>query len=131
MSDLQSNIFAVVRKELAQEAAAGFPRLRLIPQTDFIWFLDYFAGLAATEREALLDALARHGMMAFFPRQRTGEQEIAPALARLGERRLRPGSKGGTRYGDMKTLCMDPSLREPGGYHQSWRESFTELHFQP
>jgi hypothetical protein len=131
LSDMLLNVVAVLRTELAEEAAAGFPRLRRIAQTDFIWFLDYFAGLAAAEREALLDALAQGGAMAFFPRQSAGEQEIAPALARLRERRERPGSKGGTRYMDMKTLCMNPSLRAPGGYHPSWRENLTELHFQP
>jgi hypothetical protein len=127
----QSKITALVREHFADEAAAGFPRLHRIPQTDIIWFLDYFAGLAAVEQGALLDALAQGGTMAFFPSQAAGIPEIAPALARMCERRLRPGSKGGTRYMDMKSLCMIPSTREPGGYHQSWRENLTELHFQP
>ncbi len=101
-----------------------------IPQTDIIWFLDYLPGLTGAEREALLDALAGWGATAFFPRPRE-TPTVAPALAELREARNRPGSKGGTRYTDVKMLGMDPSLREPGGYHQSWRERFTALQFQP
>ncbi len=47
------------------------------------------------------------------------------------EARNLPGAKGGTRYMDLKTLGMSPSLQEPGGYHPSWRDHLTELHFQP
>jgi hypothetical protein len=136
MSDLQSNIIAILRTELAEEVAAGFPRLRRIPQTDFIWFLDYFAGLTAADREALLDALADSAALAFAPPgpqllNATGTLDAPPALARMCALRGRPGGKGGTRYGDVKTLCAGPSFREPSGYHQSWRENLTELHFQP
>src|ERR1700730_7713411 len=131
MSDLRRNVCALLRADLAEEAAAGFPRLMNIPQTDIIWCLDHFARLSAAERDALLDALADGGTMAFFPRPGVGDWESAPALARFREKRDGPGSKGGTRYTDVKMLCMDSSLREPGGYHLSWRENFTPLHFQP
>jgi hypothetical protein len=45
--------------------------------------------------------------------------------------RSRPGSKGGTRYMDLKMLGADRSLREPGGYDATWREHLTPLHFEP
>jgi len=54
VSDLRSKVVALLRADLADEAAAGFPRLNRIPYTDIIWFLDYYAGLATTERAALL-----------------------------------------------------------------------------
>jgi hypothetical protein len=130
VSDSRRNVVALLRAEFAEEAASGFPRLRRIPQTDIIWFLDYFSGLTGAEREALLDALADSAVMAFcpwFPQL----PAVAPALAQMCAARERPGAKGGTRYMDIKMLCADPSFREPGAYHASWREHFTPLHFQP
>jgi hypothetical protein len=126
----------VLRAELEEEAASGFPRLRRIPQTDIIWFLDYFAGLPAAERGTLLDALADAAAMAFGPPGRPvlnarGTVDCPPGLARLIEARERPGAKGGTRYTDMKMMCADPSLRDPAAYHPSWRVHLTEVHFQP
>jgi hypothetical protein len=131
VSDLRANVEALLRAGLAEEAAAGFPRLTRIPYTDIIWFLDYYDGLAAAERTALLDALARAGAWFFFPRQSSREPEMDPVLMHFRETIGRPGGKGGTRYTDVKMLCMDPSLREPGGYHESWRQHFTALHFRP
>ena len=60
-----------------------------------------------------------------------GTVDVPAGLARMHEARERPGGKGGTRYTDVKMLSADRSFREPGGYHPSWRESFTALHFQP
>jgi hypothetical protein len=130
VSELRRKTFTILRSEFAAEAAADFPRLRRIPQTDIIWFLDYFAGLGGPERNALLDALADSAVMAFPPLV-PEVPAAAPALAQMMEARNRPGAKGGTRYMDLKQLSALPSLREPGGYHESWRENLTPLHFQP
>ena len=129
MSDSQRNVSTLLRAELAGEVASGFPRLRRIPQTDIIWFLDYFSGLTGADREALLDALADSAAAAFSPRPEM--PPIAPALGQMCEARERPGGKGGPRYMDLKMLSANPSFREPGGYHPSWREHLTPLHFQP
>jgi hypothetical protein len=138
VSDSRRHAVALLRTELAEEAASGFTRLRHIPQTDIIWFLDYFSNLTGAEREALLDALAESAAAAFALRrpaaiaQRQLEMlPVAPPLAQMLEARNRPGGKGGTRYTDVKMLCGDPSLREPSYYHSSWRENLTALHFQP
>jgi hypothetical protein len=130
VSDLRRKAVTLLRAEFADEAASDFPRLRRIPQTDIIWFLDYFVGLSAADREALLDALADSAAMAFPPLVPVVPQ-FASALAQMIEARNRPGGKGGTRYTDLKQLSALPSLREPGGYHESWRENFTPQHFQP
>jgi hypothetical protein len=130
VSDALEGVVAGLRAEIAREVDSGFARLQRIPQTDIIWFLDYFAGLTGADREALLDALADWGGTVLCP-PRSGLPAIAPALAQLRDARNRPGSKGGTRYTDVKMLAADPSLREPGAYHASWRERFTPLHFQP
>jgi hypothetical protein len=136
MSDSRTNVVTLLRSEFAEEAASGFARLRRIPQTDIIWFVDYFAALSGAESEALLDALADSAAMAFGPPSRPmlndrGTVDAPPGLAQMCDARNRPGAKGGTRYMDVKMLGADPALREPGGYHPSWREQFTPLHFQP
>ena len=136
MSDSRRDAVILLREELAEEAASGFPRLRRIPQTDIIWLLDYFSGLNEAEQEALLDALADSAAMVFGPPTRPtlndrGTVNAPQALARMAEMRDRPGGKGGTRYMDVKMMSADASFREPGGYHQTWRENFTALHFQP
>ena len=128
MSDSARSVFALLRAEFAEEAASQFARLRRTPQTDIIWFLDYFPSLTEENRKALLDALADRRAMEVFPR-RTATLQVAPALAQLREARNRPGSKGGTRYTGVQMLGMEPSFREPGGYHQSWRESFCGVAF--
>src|SRR6266536_2296145 len=109
MSDLQSKIIAVLRMELAEEAAGGLPRLRRAPDTEIIWFLDWFAALDSAEQEALLDGLARWGAIAVFPKE-GGPQVVEelerrhPALARFRASRNRMGYKGGTRYTAVKML---------------------------
>jgi len=134
--DSRRGVSALLRAELEKEAASGFPRLRRIPQTDIIWLLDYFDGLAAAEREKLLAALADSAAMAFGPPSMPmlnarGTVDFPPGLAPMIEARQRPGGKGGTRYTDIKMLCADPSMRDPAAYHASWRAHLTDLHFQP
>src|SRR5207253_1754730 len=107
-----------------------------IPQTDIIWFLDYFAALSDREREALLDAVADSGATAFLPAwtpklNERGTVDVPAGLAPMVEARSRPGAMGGTRYTDLKMLSANPAMREPGTYHESWRENLTALHFQP
>jgi hypothetical protein len=136
VSHLHPNALALLRAELAEEAASGFGRLRRVPQTDIIWFLDYFSGLTEAQRETHLDALANVAVTAFGPPvmptlNARGTVDAPPGLAHMYALRERPGGKGGTRYTDIKMLGMDPSVREPGGYHPTWRENFTALHFQP
>src|SRR5262245_41146576 len=109
MSVSHQHIATLLRPELAAEAAAGFPRLKRIPQTDIIWFLDYFSGLTGAEREALLDALAESGAMAFGPPampklNAMGTVDHPAPLAQMCEIRNRPGGMGGTRYTDLKML---------------------------
>ena len=136
MSDSHLAKRTLLRAELTAEVASGFARLRRIPQTDIIWFLDYFSGLTEAPRAALLDELADSAVMAFgqpsSPKLNAmGTVDFPPAFAQIYKLRERPGGKGGTRYTDIKMLGMDPSLREPSGYHSSWRENLTDLHFQP
>ena len=136
VSDLRANITALLRNELAEEVASGFSRLKRVPYTDIIWFLDYFATLDTAEAEALLDGLARWGAMAFFPQQ-SGPSDVQeleheyPAFARLRAPRNRMGYKGGTRYTDVKMLNMDPGFLDINYYHEDWIKNRSPLAFQP
>jgi hypothetical protein len=136
MSDLQSNIIAVLRTELVEEAASAFPRLKRVPCTDIIWFLDWFAALDSAEQESLLNGLARWGALGLFPKA-GGPQVVEelerqhPAFARFRAPRSRMGYKGGTRYTAVKMLSMDPGMKEIGYYHEDYRKNCSPLAFQP
>ena len=97
VSDSRRNAATRLRAELAEEAVSGFPRLRRIPQTDIIWFLDYFAGLAKADQEGLLDTLADAAAMAFGPPwgptlNERGTVDVPAGLARMCEARERSRS---------------------------------------
>lgn len=137
-SNVRREIVALVRTELAQEVAAGFPRLVRIPETDIIWFLDWFPTLDAVAREALLDGLAESAALMFFPpRPRTlldarpVAPPVVPVLEAMRERRADIGSRSGTRYTDLKMLGVERALQDPARYHESVRPYLTPLHFQP
>src|SRR6266702_3288293 len=60
-------VTAVMRTDLVAEADSGFARLRRIPSSGTIRFLDYFSSLAPAERSSLLDSHARAAAMTFCP----------------------------------------------------------------
>jgi len=60
-------IGALVRIELANKAAAGFPTLSRIPSSGIIKLLGYMAMLSEAELAGLLDAKARLAALNFFP----------------------------------------------------------------
>jgi hypothetical protein len=119
MSDLRANVLALLRKELADEAADGFPRLRRIPYTHIIWFLDYFAALAPGEQGPLLDGLARFGARAVLrdggPKELQELEGQYPAFARFRAEQERMRGWSGHRYTDVKTQCMVARDTQSGG----------------
>jgi hypothetical protein len=136
VADRHPIISKFLRAEFAAEVAAGFPHLRPVPQTDIIWFLDHFERLTTADRESLLDEMADAAAYAFLPPaalklNARGTMDVPPALARMCELRQGLGGKGGTRYTDVKMMSAEPTLRHPSGYHPSWRDKLTDLHFQP
>jgi hypothetical protein len=111
-----SDIAAVVRAELAQEADAGFPTLSRIPCTGIVKFLDNFAILAPGDRIALLDALARLGALHFFPSPliaKAHEQlrTTDPALIRLHDGLRSQAFAYGLRYLDVRMARA--AVRDP------------------
>ncbi len=119
MSDLRANVVALLRNELGEEAAAGFPRLRRTPYTHIIWFLDYFAALPPGEQGPLLDALARFGARSVL--REGGPQDLQeldvryPAFARFRSERERMGGRSGLRYTDVKMQSMIAKDTQSGG----------------
>ena len=97
-----AEIAAVVRAEFAQEVEAGFPRLRRIPSTGIVQFLDNFAILEPSGRTALLDGLARIAALHFFP---------APLIAKAHEQ-LRTTEPAILRFHDaMRSKPFSYGLR--------------------
>jgi hypothetical protein len=132
MSNFQSNVHALLRKAHQEEAAAGFPRLKRIPQTQIIWLLDFYSTLDAAEQDALLDALARFGARMFSPQDASGKeyQELLdlPAYAKFEDARKGPAAHCGTRYIPVKS--MDLYMRDPNNFLEI-RSELTPLNFQP
>ena len=128
-----SDIAAVVRAELAQEADAGFPTLSRIPCTGIVKFLDHFATLPPADRIALLDARARLGALHFFPAPLIAKahEELRttdPVLIRFQEAmRDRPFSYG-LRYLDLRMARA--ALRDPESMAHMARTR-AALDFQP
>jgi hypothetical protein len=119
VSDLRANVIALLRKELGDEAAAGFPRLKRIPYTHIIWFLDYFAALPPGEQGPLLDALARFGARSVLreggPRELQELEAQYPAFARFRAERNEMGGRPGFRYTDVKMQSMIARDTQSGG----------------
>jgi hypothetical protein len=111
MSDQQARVIALLRADFAEEAAAGFPRLKRIPSTLIFSLLDYYDSLNDAERQALLDGLTRFGSDVLFPNEgpvgqaRVAEMNAHPGFGRYYQA-LHTSSefRTGLRYTDVKML---------------------------
>jgi len=114
-----SRVAALLRQELAAEAAAGIPRLQHIPCTGVVQVLDYFETLTPSEFEELLDGLAQRGAVFFYPRDGmrilADVQSARAVLTRFIAALLGRDYVGGYRYTDVKMLRMIASDKESGG----------------
>jgi hypothetical protein len=82
---LRTQIAAIIRQDLAAEAAAGFPLLRRFPNSETASVPEYFAGISPPEREILLDALAHYAMIQWsheVVREKSAHPVLRPFLAR-------------------------------------------------
>jgi hypothetical protein len=121
MPDVSTDIVAFLRSDFGAEAAAGFPRLRRIPQTKVIQFIDYFDSLGPGDRSALLDALALRGSVMINPSP-AAQYPPAPSFDRYWKAVTSPGPfTGGYRYCDIKSLAAIPKIPEFGSY-EAWIE---------
>jgi hypothetical protein len=69
LTDQQRAVFDFLRTEFNGEWQADFARLRQIPSTQVLRFLDYFAELPCDEQSALAADLAQNALCVFFPGQ--------------------------------------------------------------
>jgi hypothetical protein len=69
LTDPQRAVFDFLRAEFDGEWQTDFARLRRIPSTYILKFLDYFAGQPLDEQSALAEDLARNALCVFFPGQ--------------------------------------------------------------
>jgi hypothetical protein len=88
-------IAAVIRAELTEQAAAGFPLLQRVPSTGAIKLLDHMATLTPAEISALIHAEACLAALHFFP---------APLIARAHE---------ALRIKDSAILALAAALQAP------------------
>jgi hypothetical protein len=96
--ELRSQISAIIRQDLAAEAAAGFPLLARFPNSETASVPGAFAALGAAERESLLDALAHYSMVQ-WTHAAMRERQAHPVLRRYLVRRpvYPPGDWYGAR----------------------------------
>src|SRR5258708_6075372 len=82
---LRSQIAAIVRHDLAEEATAGFPLLHRFPNSETNGVPGYFARMSPPDREILLDALAYYSSVKWsheVVRQKMAHPVLGPFLAR-------------------------------------------------
>jgi hypothetical protein len=86
MSDeLRTRVTAIVRQDLADEAAAGFPLLQRFPNSETAGVPQYYSRLRQHERDSLLDALARYAMIKWshdIVREKRAHPVLGPYLAK-------------------------------------------------
>ena len=83
--DLRSRIAAMIRHDLAEEAAAGFPLLGRFPNSDIAGVPICFSRMSQADREILLDALAYYSTIKWshdIVREKQAHPVLGPYLAR-------------------------------------------------
>jgi hypothetical protein len=63
----EAEVFQFIRHEFTKEKESGFSRLKRVPDTYVLKFLDYFGSLESQDQLALEDALAVRSLHYFFP----------------------------------------------------------------
>ena len=93
-----------ILSHLSEESAADFPRLRRIPSTGIIAFLDYYSQLPSPAQEELLASLAARASGLLGPVKET----VAPTPPWNAWLRARqsPAYSGGYRYSSLKLIAM-------------------------
>jgi hypothetical protein len=108
MSQLRSNVAALIRAELAEEATAGFPKLKRVPSTQVVRFLDYWATVTSADQDMSLDSLSRLASVMAEPERAAvemAERQQDPTLARLNAATAFRGFAGGYRCTPIKILA--------------------------
>src|SRR5579862_2915040 len=78
---LRSQIAAIIRQDMADEAAAGFPLIERFPNSETAGVPGHVASLAPPDRETLLDALAHYSTLP-WSHDIVREKKAHPVLGR-------------------------------------------------
>jgi hypothetical protein len=81
--ELRSRVAALIRSDLAEESAAGFPLLSRFPNSETAAIPGFVSALSTAERESMLDALALYATLRWDHKQNL-EKRNNPAIPRLG-----------------------------------------------
>ncbi len=93
----RARMAAIIRQDLAEEAAAGFPLIKRFPNSEIASVPGYFANMAPADREILLDALAHYSTIQWshdIVREKQAHPVLGPYLKR------RPSYPPGDWYGE-------------------------------
>jgi hypothetical protein len=93
-TELHAKVTAIIRDDLAREAANGFPFVSTFPNSETFGIPKYFDSLDVAEREKLLDALAHYSILP-FSHEIVKEKQTNPVLHKY----LRKQPYYGTSYG--------------------------------
>lgn len=95
--DLRPRIAAIIRRDMAKEAAAGFPLLQRFPNSETAGVPGYFSRMSQPDREILLDALAHYSTIRWsheVVREKKAHPVLGPFLAK------QPSYPPGDWYGE-------------------------------
>jgi hypothetical protein len=127
--ELRSQIAAVIRRDLAAEAEAGFPLLRRFPNSETASVPGYFAALNPPEREVLLDALAHYSTIQ-WSHEVVREKKAHPVLGRFLARQ--PVYPAGDWHGERpKKSVLKKSIVERlsrAGYVRRKQEGYSHAY---
>ncbi len=127
MTDSRAILAIWLRDEFARERGAGFARLRRVPDTQVIRFLDHFAGLTAAGQTELSAALAEWSSyrLSGTPLPHSTYEQFARATAF-------PDRAEGVRYTGVTLLAGLEKGASPGGL-AGWFQArgITGLAMQP
>ncbi len=93
----RTRMVAIIRQDLAEEAAAGFPLLKRFPNSETASVPGYFANIGPTDREILLNALAHYSTIQ-WSQEIVREKQAHPVLGPYLKRR--PLFPPGDWYGE-------------------------------
>ncbi len=116
-----------LRAEFAAEQAAGFTRLKRIPDTRVVRFLDTFTRLSPTEQSEIVDTLMEWSSYGFL------DQRRPPAIVeRFSRWTAPPAPAEGVRYTGVNLLAGLAKARQYGSL-QGWltAQGITGLAAQP
>jgi hypothetical protein len=113
----RENLINWLRGEFAEEQVAGFARLKRVPDTHVIRFLDHFASLNAVEQSELKLVLAD------WSSYRLAEVAIPKKIAeKFGRATAFPGLVGGVRYSDVNLLAGVANSTGDQGFEAFFRK---------